>query len=238
MIVSSLAAGLSRPSRTSSASIWVWWTTSYPPPKSGYSLPRVLKQCGQVVTILVTPASPSVSTFCLANAWNVYSSPIRLAGSPVQRSRAPRIAKSTPASLSSFAVEIAPILARSSKAGAQPTQKRTGGGASPGCRTRTSRPAVQSSRSMGELPHGLAVRSRSRSMVAPGAGNRDWTMTRFRRRSTMWSMCSMPTGHSRTHAPQVTQSQIVSSRTAFGTRGSPSKVPVPSAAASIRWPSR
>ena len=34
-----------------------------------------------------------------------------------------------------------------------------------------------------------------------------------------WSICSMPTGHSRTHAPQVTQSHTMSSVTAFGTMG-------------------
>ena len=34
----------------------------------------------------------------------------------------------------------------------------------------------------------------------------------------MWSMCSIETGHSCTHAPQVTQSQTISSGTAFGKR--------------------
>ena len=67
------------------------------PPKSGYSLPSVLKQCGQLVTIFVTPASSSVATFCCACDWNVYSSPIRRAGSPVHDSRGPRIATSSPA---------------------------------------------------------------------------------------------------------------------------------------------
>ena len=92
------------------------------PPKSGYSLASVLKQCGQLVTILRTPASPSVATFCSAAAWKTYSLPIRRAGSPVQPSRGPRIAKSTPAALSSFAVDCAARRARSSKLAAQPTQ--------------------------------------------------------------------------------------------------------------------
>ena len=35
----------------------------------------------------------------------------------------------------------------------------------------------------------------------------------------MWSTCSIETGHSWTHAPQVTQSQTTSSVTAFGTSG-------------------
>ena len=42
------------------------------------------------------------------------------------------------------------------------------------------------------------------------SGKRDSTITKLRRRSTMWSMCSIPTGHSWTQAPQVTQSQTAS----------------------------
>ena len=37
----------------------------------------------------------------------------------------------------------------------------------------------------------------------------------------MWSMCSIDTGHASTHAPQVTQSQIISSGTPLPTIGSP-----------------
>ena len=77
------------------------------PPKSGYSFASVLKQCGQLATIFVTPASFSVATFCSAYAWKTYSLPIRRAGSPVHASRGPRIAKSTPAACSSFAVDSA-----------------------------------------------------------------------------------------------------------------------------------
>ena len=39
----------------------------------------------------------------------------------------------------------------------------------------------------------------------------------------MWSMCSIDTGHSRTQAPQVTQSQTTLSVTAPGTSGCASK---------------
>jgi hypothetical protein len=74
------------------------------------------------VTIFVAPAALSVSTFCSANAWKTYSLPIRRAGSPVQLSRGPRIANSTPAFSSSLAVEIAAVRARSSNEAAQPTQ--------------------------------------------------------------------------------------------------------------------
>ena len=82
----------------------------------------MLKQCGQLATIFVTPDSFSVSTFCSAKAWNTYSLPIRRAGSPVHDSRGPRIAKSTPAACSSFAVDTAVCRARSSNEAAQPTQ--------------------------------------------------------------------------------------------------------------------
>ena len=39
----------------------------------------------------------------------------------------------------------------------------------------------------------------------------------------MWSTCSIDTGHSRTQAPQVTQSHTTLSVTAFGTSGDGSK---------------
>ena len=43
----------------------------------------------------------------------------------------------------------------------------------------------------------------------------------------MWSTCSIDTGHSRTQAPQVTQSQTTSSLTAPGTSGAASKPSAP-----------
>ena len=87
--------------------------------------------------ILVTPDSLSVCTFCSANAWNTYSLPIRRAGSPVQLSRGPRIANSTPAFCSSLAVASAVRRARSSNEDAQPTQYRYSGAGSPGSRILT-----------------------------------------------------------------------------------------------------
>ncbi len=74
-----------------------WWTTSYFPPKSGYSFFSVLKQCGHVATILVTPYRFRVSTFPMIIAWARYSFPSRRAGSPVHFSSGPRIANRTPA---------------------------------------------------------------------------------------------------------------------------------------------
>ena len=82
----------------------------------------MLKQCGQLATILRTPASSSVATFCSAYAWKTNSLPIRRAGSPVHASRGPKMAKSTPAAVSSLAVDCAVCRARSSNDAAQPTQ--------------------------------------------------------------------------------------------------------------------
>ena len=70
-------------------------------------------------------------------------------------------------------------------------------------------------------------------------GNRDSTITRCRRRSTMWSTCSIETGHSWTHAPHVTQSQTTSSVTALGTSAlaaPPASTPGPSSKSRSRRP--
>ena len=107
--------------------------------------------------------------------------------------------------------------ARSSNDAAQPTQYRISGAVSPGSSTRTSRPSAHAARSDCALPHGFEERPTSRSIVPASAGKRDSAITRLRRRSTMWSTCSIETGHSCTHAPQVTQSQTTSSVTAPGT---------------------
>ena len=45
------------------------------------------------------------------------------------------------------------------------------------------------------LPHGFDARSTSRSIGSASAGKLDSTITRWRRRSTMWSTCSIDTGH-------------------------------------------
>ena len=191
------------------------------PPKSGYSFASVLKQCGQLATIFVTPASFSVETFCSAKAWKTYSFPARRAGSPVHDSRGPRIATSSPAASSSFAVDSArgPRALVEGGRAAHPVED---------LRRRVARledadPRVPRPRRRARvcgLPHGFDARSTSRSIVSVSAGRRESTITRLRRRSTMWSTCSIETGHSCTHAPQVTQSQTTSSVTAAGTSAS------------------
>ena len=99
------------------------------------------------------------------------------------------------------------VRARSSNEEAQPTQYRYSGAGSPGSSTRTPSSAAQSARSDCALPHGFEARSTSRSIGSASAGKLDSTITRWRRRSTMWSTCSIETGQACTQAPQVTQSQ-------------------------------
>src|SRR5438876_1023160 len=76
---------------------WEWWTTSYRPPKSGYSFLSVLKQWGHVATIRVTPYRLRVSTLPMIIVWARYSLPRRRGGSPVHFSSGPKMAKRTPA---------------------------------------------------------------------------------------------------------------------------------------------
>ena len=55
-------------------------------------------------------------------------------------------------------------------------------------------------------PGGSAFRmalSRLRSIVWASSGKSDSIMTMLRRRSRMWTTCSMSTGHCSTHAPHV-----------------------------------
>ena len=81
-------------------------------------------------------------------------------------------------------------------------------------------------------PHGFSLGPSTPRSIAPASvGNRDSAITRFLRRSTIVSTCSMSTGHACTHAPQVTQSQTTSSVTALGTSGCSSTVPAATAAA-------
>src|SRR5574337_956295 len=87
----------------------------------------VLKQCGQVVTILrstvSTPSNRSliVSTVWAASCWNRNSLPERRAGSPLQVSPVPSTRNFTPAAANSSATALTVFLARSSNAPAQPT---------------------------------------------------------------------------------------------------------------------
>jgi hypothetical protein len=99
---------------------------------------------------------------------------MRRAGSPVQVSPSPRIAKSTPASCSSVATARVVFFARSSNAPAQPTQKRYSKSSPALARlTSKSRPLVQSSRVFGGAPQGLPLFSRLRSMTPASDGNDD-----------------------------------------------------------------
>ena len=60
------------------------------------------------------------------------------------------------------------------------------------------------------MPHGSPLFSRFFSMPAASTGNADSISTWWRRIPSMWSMCSMSTGHSSTHAPQFVHDQSTS----------------------------
>ena len=105
------------------------------------------------------------------------------------------------------------FLARSSSAPAQPTQNRYSM-SSPMVPSTTgtskSSSPIQPARAASPMPHGLPLFSRFFSSVDASAGNADSISTWCRRIPSMWSMCSMSTGHSSTHAPQLVQDQITS----------------------------
>ena len=90
-----------------------------------YSLRIVLKQCGHVATTFLILWRCNVSMFWLANIWNRYSLPMRLAGSPVQVSSAPSTAKLTPALTKMDAMARVTSTPRSTKAPEHPTQNST-----------------------------------------------------------------------------------------------------------------
>ena len=230
---SEAATGCSFFSRTRRFSSCVWCTTSYFPPFCGYSFLMVLKQCAQVTTIFVAPTSFSISTFCCASIWYSTSLPARRAESPVQASPSPRTAKSTPAMSSSSATACVVFFARSSKAPAQPTQKRYSTSSSdstsePTCLMGKSRPVAQSMRVELAMPQGFCLLSRFLNRPPSSLGKADSMSTWLRRMSTMASTCSMSTGHCSTHAPQLVQLHSTSgSMTAppDGMVGSPSVAP-------------
>jgi hypothetical protein len=78
----------------------------------------------------------------------------------------------------------------------------------PGPRSRAR--SIQSARRASPMPHGSPLFSRFLSIPAASTGNADSISTWWRRIPSMWSMCSMSTGHSSTHAPQLVQDHSTS----------------------------
>jgi hypothetical protein len=72
--------------------------------------------------LVVAAELRSVSMFCMASIWKMYSLPLRRAGSPVHISDGPRMAKLTLARCSSLATAWVTFLFLSSNEPAQPTQ--------------------------------------------------------------------------------------------------------------------
>ena len=81
---------------------------------------------------------------------------------------------------------------------------------SPTTLTSKSRPLAQSMRALGDMFHGLPLFSRPLKSPLSSAGKFDSTSTAYRRMSTMWSTCSMSTGHCCTQAPHDVHDQRTS----------------------------
>src|ERR1700758_263477 len=148
----------------------------------------VLKQCGQVTTILrstvSTPSNTplSVSTACCASCWNKNSLPDRRAESPLQVSSAPSTRYLTPAIDSSSATAFVVFLSRYSNAPAEPTQNRSSEPAKLSASTPdtgTSKPTslIQLSRSFAFWPHGLDLVSRFLNNTDSSEGKSDSVIT-------------------------------------------------------------
>src|ERR1700761_1554751 len=148
----------------------------------------VLKQCGQVTTILrSTVSTPSnnpsrVSTACWANCWNKNSLPDRRAESPLQDSPVPSTRNFTSATASTSAAAVVCLFALSSYAPAQPTQNRYSkpsklSTSSPKTGTSKSTSSIQLVRSEAFWPHGLPLVSRFLNSVDSSDGNSDSIIT-------------------------------------------------------------
>ncbi len=113
--------------------------------------------------------------FCMASIWKMYSLPERRAGSPVQFSAGPRIAKSMLARCMSFAIAVVTFLFLSSNEPAQPTQYRYSAviGSEPSMMSIPSRSLAQSPRSAWLMPQGLPEFSMARNAVPNSVGKSD-----------------------------------------------------------------
>ncbi len=96
--------------------------TSASKPSCGYSFLMVLKQWGQPVRTFLTAYFWKVLMLASACVWKRYSLPMRRAGSPLQVSSLPRMAKSIPADCRILTIDAATFWLASSKLAAQPTK--------------------------------------------------------------------------------------------------------------------
>ena len=175
----------------------------------------VLKQCGQRRHDLLRARPRSASRCSAGRAWRTRTRSRSAGPGPRCRSRPGRAPRTSP--------RLCAAGSRwpwwSSWPGpparpAQPTQNRYSI-----VRRRSSRPRrgprsrarpIQSPRRVSPMPQGSPLFSRFRSIPAASTGNADSISTWCRRIPSMWSMCSMSTGHSSTHAPQFVHDQSTS----------------------------
>src|SRR6266516_4691624 len=131
---------------------------------------------------------------------------MRRAGSPVQDSSGPRIAKSTFAACRIFATAVATDLLRWSNEPIQPTQYITSAsGFSPS--RGIFRLAAHSARLSLLITHGLPLRSILLKSDVTSVGNSLSSITSERRISTIFGTCSIETGQISMQAVQVVQDQ-------------------------------
>ena len=157
----------------------------------------------------------SVATFSEASWAKTYSFPSRRAGSPVQRSSEPSVAKSTPAAFRILTSAWLVLRARGSVAPAQPTQSRYSTSRPPSSLiSGTPSPSAHSIRRSGPRPQGLPLVSSPLKAFVASCGKLDSIITWLCRRATsVPGTESISTGQAWTQAAQVVQAQSSSSWT-------------------------
>ena len=152
--------------------------------------------------------------FWLANIWNRYSLPMRLAGSPEHVSSAPNTAKLTPALTKIDAMARVTSTPRSTRDPEHPTQKSTSASGFSAMVGTSAIPSRHDSRVSVVPDHGCPRCSIDCMAAIAVSGADASSSTRYRRISTIESMCRISTGHASTHAAQVVHDHNTSSPTA------------------------
>ena len=157
----------------------MWCTTSYSPPSCGYSLARVLKQCGQVATIFFTPALVERLDVLLGQlledelvadaAGRVTGAGLAVAEDRELDAGLVQQRRHGPGGLLRAVLEGA--------GAADPEQVFEVAAVARHAGTSKSSPLVQSSRVAGGAPHGLPFVSRLRSMTPASDGKFDSIIT-------------------------------------------------------------
>ena len=167
------------------------------PPKSGYSFASVLKQCGQLATIFVTPARRRASpTFCSRHRLEdvlVAHPPRRVAGAALARPEDREVDAGRLRAASPSTARRRPRALVERRRAADPVEvlrRRVAGLEHPHAELLGPVGALRSA----PAPRDSTPARRRAASARPRPGKRESTITRWRRRSTMWSTCSIETG--------------------------------------------